>query len=215
MKRILIVGGSGGIGQHLTNHFQQLPYEYEVHSHSSKSFDVLDYDGAAWDIERIAPDILIYLAAYNHDSMIHKLDIVKAERQIEVGITGLVNCVSAALPHMRSQGYGRIITASSVVTKMNLPGVGVYSGTKAFAENFMKSISTENAGKGITANALRLGYMQGGLMDKLPPKFKEKLLSEIIPARKFGHNHQIARTIDYLIEHDYTNGSVIEITGGL
>ena len=93
-------------------------------------------------------------------------------------------------------------------------GTSVYAASKAYYENLVKTIALENASKGITANCIQLGYMDGGLTYTLPPEFIEKTVAQI-PAKRLGTSKEIAQTIDFLINNPYVNGTTIHLTGGL
>ncbi len=93
-------------------------------------------------------------------------------------------------------------------------GTGIYGATKAYYENLVKTIALENASKGITANCIQLGYMDGGLTYTLDSSFIEETL-KAIPAKRLGTPKEIARTICFLIENEYVNGTTIKLTGGL
>lgn len=47
-------------------------------------------------------------------------------------------------------------------------GTSIYSGCKSFLDKFVKNISVENIGLGITSNSLQLGYFDEGMTYKIP-----------------------------------------------
>jgi NAD(P)-dependent dehydrogenase (short-subunit alcohol dehydrogenase family) len=49
----------------------------------------------------------------------------------DLNVIGPLTAMQAVIPIMREQGGGLIINISSVVTKMNIPGIGAYAATKA------------------------------------------------------------------------------------
>ncbi|MCZ8517223.1 SDR family NAD(P)-dependent oxidoreductase [Paenibacillus filicis] len=49
----------------------------------------------------------------------------------DLNVIGPLAAMQAVIPIMREQGGGLIINISSVVTKMNIPGIGAYAATKA------------------------------------------------------------------------------------
>ncbi|MFB5266905.1 SDR family NAD(P)-dependent oxidoreductase [Paenibacillus enshidis] len=52
-------------------------------------------------------------------------------RIFELNVMGPLAAMQAVIPIMREQGGGLIINISSVVTKMNIPGIGAYAATKS------------------------------------------------------------------------------------
>ncbi|GAI07354.1 unnamed protein product, partial [marine sediment metagenome] len=81
---------------------------------------------------------------------------------------------------------------------------------------FTKSIALEVATKGITVNAVALGYIDTGMTRRLPLKMQEELLNRI-PVKRFGKPQEVANTVMFLCSEDasYITGQVINVNGGL
>jgi len=211
--KLVFLGGSGGLGV-TTSTF--LP-EFEIISVGSKIMnlesktDVETFFAANIDI-----DVLVVFSNYNYNSFFHKYDSSYDElsKQIDVNIKGVTHAISCCLKNMRQKEFGRIILASSVTVEKNIMGTSVYAASKAFFENLVKTIALENGSKGITANCIQLGYMDGGLTYTLPTEFLEKTINTI-PAKRLGKPEEIASTIKYLVSNSYVNGTTIKLTGGL
>ena len=161
-------------------------------------------------------DVLVVFSNYNYNTFFHKYESVPEEldKQMEINIKGITYAISCCLKNMRSKNFGRIIIASSVTVDKTVIGTSIYASTKAFFENLVKGLALENGSKGITSNCIQLGYMDGGLTYTLPEEFIEKTIQSI-PAKRLGFPEEIARTINYLIDTEYVNGSTIKLTGGL
>ena len=114
---------------------------------------------------------------------------------------------------MRNKKYGRIIYISSVLSKKPIRGTGIYSASKAFCDNLIKTYSLENSKYGITSNSMQLGYFEGGLTDKVPSNILEGVLSKI-SLKRLGNAVEIAELIKTIIKTEYINGTNISITGG-
>src|SRR5210317_2153777 len=213
MKKIAFFGGSGGLGTKVIEHLSN----YEVDSISSKKvnftrpYDITNYFHWNSDV-----DVVVIFSNYNHNSFVHKYEDndVELYKQIDINIKGVTECVSRALKTMRGRGYGRIILASSITVDRNVMGTSLYAAGKAYYENLGKTIALENASKGITANCIQWGYMDGGLTYTLSEEFIQNTINQI-PARRLGDPSEIAQTIDFLIKNSYINGTTIKLTGGL
>lgn len=213
MKKIAFFGGSGGLGtkviQHLTN--------YKVDSISSREVDLTqDYHISNYFYRNDDVDVVVIFSNYNYNSFLHKYKDADPElyKQIDINIKGTTECISRALKSMRAKEYGRIILASSITVENNVMGTSVYAASKAYYENLVKTISLENASKGITANCIQLGYMDGGLTYTLSKEFLDQTIKNI-PSKRLGTPKEIAQTIDFLINSPYINGTTIQLTGGL
>ena len=64
MKKILILGSKGNLGQQLQQEFSRFP-EYSVTSYSREELDILNYDLVNSKISKIKPDAIINTASYN------------------------------------------------------------------------------------------------------------------------------------------------------
>jgi NAD(P)-dependent dehydrogenase (short-subunit alcohol dehydrogenase family) len=67
---------------------------------------------------------------------------------VEINIMGTVNCVAAALPHMRRRGAGRIAVVASVTGFASLPMASAYGASKAFLISMCDSLRADLAGEG-------------------------------------------------------------------
>jgi NAD(P)-dependent dehydrogenase (short-subunit alcohol dehydrogenase family) len=210
MKKILLIGGTGGLGRQLSTELQQ---EYECVSVGSKDCDVTDDKNVESVINLHNPDIIIYLSAKNIDGLIHKQTMDTVNSQLNVSLIGFLNVLRYSTELLRDKKYGRIIYISSVLSKKPIRGTGIYSASKAFCDNLIKTYSLENSKYGITANSVQLGYFEGGLTDKVPSNILEGVLSKI-SLKRLGTVVEMGELIKTIIKTEYINGTNISITGG-
>ena len=213
MKNIVIIGGTGGLGIQLEKILSN-QYEYSITSIGSKDLDVRSKDDCEHFFQNNKFEIVLNLSGFNSDSFIHKLNKDQVENMIDVNIKGSINVVSACLKQMRNDKYGRIILMSSILAEKNVVGTSIYSGCKSFLDKFVKNISIENIGLGITANSLQLGYFDGGMTYKIPDNNLASI-KESIGLKRFGKIEELASTIDFLIKNEYITGTNIKIDGGI
>ena len=161
-------------------------------------------------------DILINNAGVHSDSRVRNMDKEKWDEVLEVNLSGTFNCTRAVINHMIDQEYGRIINISSIVGQIGSIGASNYAAAKSGIIGFTKSVSLEVATKGITVNALALGYINIGMGRQLPLKIREELISQI-PMKRLGEPREVIRTAMFLCSEDasYITGQVININGGL
>ena len=67
---------------------------------------------------------------------------------VEINIMGTVNCIAAALPHMRRRDAGRIAVVASVTGFASLPMASAYGASKAFLISMCDSLRADLAGEG-------------------------------------------------------------------
>jgi len=213
MKKIVIVGGSGGLGRQLTPKLS----DYETVALSSSDLDVRDQQSVLTYFKNNPADIVINLSGYNKDSFIHKLGPHNQEavdNQIDINIKGNLNILSACLPSMRENGYGRVIMMSSVLAENPVIGTGVYSGCKGFLDSLAKTVAVENMLKNVSCNTIQLGYFDGGLTYNIPEEFRNQIL-ETIPAKRWGTIEELENVVRFIINTPYVNGTNIKINGGI
>ena len=214
MKKILVVGGSGGLGSQVV---KLMSSEYELTSVSSKDLDIRNIEECENFFIDKNFDVIINFAGFNYDTFIHKINsdnINKVQNILEVNINGTINLVSVALKNMRDNKYGRIILISSVLSEKNVVGTGVYSSCKSFIDKFVKNVSLENIKHGVTANTIQLGYFDGGMTYKIPEENIESI-KQTIGLQRFGKIDELVRTIDFLINNEYVTGINLKIDGNL
>src|SRR3546814_901907 len=94
------------------------------------------------------------------------------DRQIATNLVGSIQCIRAALPHLRRQGGGRIVQVSSEGGQIAYPNFSLYHATKWGIEGFVESVAKEVASFGIDFLIVEPGptgtHFAGGL-DRAQP----------------------------------------------
>ncbi|RYZ89931.1 MAG: SDR family NAD(P)-dependent oxidoreductase [Proteobacteria bacterium] len=228
-RLILITGASRGLGKELFSYY--LKNNFPVRGTYNKtlpkdvppellhSVDVTDFPAVESWIEEIKSNFsgditLINCAGISYNAFAHKSDPEAWRQVIEVNLIGTYNCIRSVLPYMREQNHGRIITVSSVVAQMGVPGTTSYAASKAALGGLVKSLSKEFKGKNITANNINLGYFDAGMIEQVPANIQEDVKSKI-PNGRFGKPSELYDLIEFLRNSPYTNGSSLDINGGI
>lgn len=213
MKKVVIFGGTGGLGSQVTERLT----DYELLSLGSRDLDVTNSKAVQHFFETNDIDIVINMSGINHDCFIHKLptcDEDMVNKQIDVNIKGNLNILRSCLANMRNNLYGRIITISSVLAERPVVGTGVYAGCKGFIDSLVKVVALENSSKNINCNSIQLGYFDGGLTYNIPQQFRQSVL-DTIPMNRWGTIDELENTIRFLIDTPYVTGTNIKINGGI
>lgn len=224
----IITGASRGIGKFLMEKFQSEgqkvigTYNKTQPDHAGNDFmykvNIANVDEVKSWIEEIKPQlsqiVLLNCAGINYNAFAHKVDHNKWREVIETNLIGNFNVISAVLPFMRDQNWGRIINFSSVVAQIGVPGTSAYAASKSGMWGLSKAIAAENAKKGITINSLNLGYFDIGMISEVPAEFQQIIKSKI-PTGNFGNPDNIADAVKFFIKSDYMNGSAMDISAGL
>jgi acetoacetyl-CoA reductase/3-oxoacyl-[acyl-carrier protein] reductase len=230
LDMIIITGASKGIGRFLFTRFNEMNETVTGTFHSTFTgfesdkdnyyqVDISDYNSVrnfVYSIEnRLQNIVLINCAGISYNAFAHKSEMEKWEQVIDVNLKGSFYMIRELLPIMREQNFGRIINFSSVVTQLPTPGISAYVASKSALIGLTKSLAIENASKGITVNAINLGYVNLGMgINDVPEIYQEKMKSQI-PSKRFCEPEEVYQTIRYLIRTEYVNGSAIDINGGI
>lgn len=161
-------------------------------------------------------DILINNAGITSDAMLHKLTPEAWQKVLDVNLTGVFNCTQAVLPMMIEQGGGKIVNTSSVSGVYGNVGQTNYAATKAGVIGMTKSWAKELGGKGINVNAVAPGFIETGMVEKVPEKVIAGM-KQIIPLKRLGKPEDIANAYLYLSsdEASYVNGTTLHVDGGI
>ena len=100
-------------------------------------------------------DILVNNAGLGLSGRVAELRREDLLHVFEINTIGPLNCVQAALPHMRRGG--RIINVSSVVGRRSIPKVGGYCATKFALNALSDALRVEIADKGISVTSVYPG----------------------------------------------------------
>ncbi len=159
---------------------------------------------------------VINVAGASSNAMTWRLTLAEFHRIVDASLVSTFLCTRQYAPEMRERGAGRIVNISSVVAETGVAGVSHYGAAKAAVIGFTKSAAVELAPRGVTVNALALGYIDVGLIDTIPADIQQRLL-EAIPAKRFGRVEEIAALVRYLIsdESAYATGHTFRLNGGL
>jgi NADP-dependent 3-hydroxy acid dehydrogenase YdfG len=98
-------------------------------------------------------------------------------RMIDANIYGVLYCTHAALPLMRREGSGHIVTVSSVAGRVARLGSGVYNLTKWGVGAFSESLRQELAPHGIRVTLVEPGAVATELASHNRPEIREQISS--------------------------------------
>ena len=214
MKKLVVFGGTGGLGQKLIPYLEK---KYMVTAVGSKDVDITSFEQVQKFFNDNEFDIVLNMSGRKYDVFLSKVkeeDQNEINKMIDVNIKGNINIVSSCLPKMIEKRYGRIISISSVFSELNVPKNSIYCASKAFVDRFISNANKENVKFGITCNSIQLGYWDGGMCYRVDEKYQE-MAKEKIGLKRWGRIEELYNTIDYIVENEYVSGTNLRIDGGL
>jgi 3-oxoacyl-[acyl-carrier protein] reductase len=137
------------------------------------------------------------------------------ERVIAVNLNSVYYACRAAVPHMRRQGYGRIVNIASMAGKEGVQGISAYSAAKAGVIAFTKSLAKELAADGVLANCVAPAMVETDLLKEMTPEHVGAMKAKI-PMGRFLQVPEIAAMVAWIAspECSFTTGFVFDLSGG-
>lgn len=99
-------------------------------------------------------DVLVLAAGIFRHNLIAEMPVEDWDAVIQVHLGGHLSCVRAALPHLRAQGSGRILTFASGVATHGQGAAANYGAAKGAIIGLTRSLAQELAEDGITVNVI-------------------------------------------------------------
>lgn len=146
-------------------------------------------------------------------------DIEEDEWDFVVGVNlkGTYLCSRAALPAMRSQGWGRIVNFSSTAGKnVSTVGGAHYTAAKAGILGFTRHLAKEEAGYGITVNSVCPGLIDTEMVRDTISSERADAYAASFPIQRLGEPEEVAELVAFLASDraSYITGASLDINGG-
>lgn len=117
-------------------------------------------------------DVLVANAGIGFHTALAESTDAQLRDIIDINILGVLRCARAAIPLMKAQGGGHIITVSSVSAELVWPDDAVYGATKAAVHRFALALRGELAPHGIAVTDIMPGVVDTPLTASLGDSHK-------------------------------------------
>ena len=236
MKKLLITGANGGIGEAVCNLLGDRYEIFVLGRNKSKIKELctkyrfikgsficdLNNENQITEIIKeidtnsIDFDILINNAGITNDALFLRMDLEKWQRVIDTNLKANFLLTSALSKSMIKKKWGRIINITSVVGHTGNFGQSNYSASKAGIVGMSKSIALELAKRNITVNCIAPGFIETSMTAVLSESQRKSLI-EKIPMGKIGSPSDVANCVEFLVSEksEYVTGQTLHVNGGL
>ncbi|HHZ07390.1 MAG TPA: SDR family oxidoreductase [Rhizobiales bacterium] len=161
-------------------------------------------------------DIAVHNAGGCPWASLDDLDEDGLDRALDINLRAFVWLVQACVPHMRANGFGRLLVTSSVSARVAMGGGAHYSAAKAGVNAFVRGAAFELARDGITVNGVEPGFIAKPGRGTLSTAEKQAAIGRHIPMGRMGEADDVACAMLYLAsaEAKYVTGQTIVVDGG-
>ncbi len=238
MKRVLVSGGSRGIGRAITEKFASLKDEYSVafiYAHNDRAAnevselcgaypikaDLSDTDGAkkaAEDAKKHlgAVDILINCAGISSVKPIYCISDEEFSKTLNVNLSSAFTLSRDLSGDMVSQKYGRIINIGSMWGSRGASCEVHYSASKAGMRGLTMALAKELGPSGITVNCIEPGF----ILTDMNSQYDEDTLNEIkeaTPLSRLGTPKDVAELVFFIASDaaSFITAQCIGVDGGI
>ena len=233
----LVTGGTRGIGRAITLALRESGYRVFVAARSAGiddgadtiALDLAEPGHAAAAVRHVTDstrriDVLVNNAGMQHVGRIETYPMAEWHRMVSLNLTAPFEAIRAALPTMRSRGFGRIVNIASVHGLIASEGKAPYTATKHGLVGLTKAVALEVAEDPITCNAICPGFVEtplvASLVDQLaeergvsPAEAADRMVRERQPSGRMISAEAVADLVRFLAGDDAAriNGAAIPI----
>ena len=229
MEKVLITGGTRGIGRKTAELFKKSGYSvFVTYEKSSDEAKKLKSDGISAikadvsDIEAMESvrneigtvDVLVNNAGISYWGLLSDMTQAQWKRVIDVNLTGTFNCIKVFSPDMVNKKRGAIINLSSRWGVTGGSCEAAYSVAKAGIIGLTKALAKELGPSGVRVNAVAPGVIKTDMTKNLSEDDLNSLAEET-PLGIIGTAEDIAEGILYLAKARFVTGEILNINGGI
>ena len=236
-KRVLVTGGSKGIGLGIARYFAEAGARVAICGRKEANLvkareqlgevvTVAAHLGKAEDVEQLfrtvsdtfgSLDILVNNVGMNiFTPSTVEADIGLWDKVMEGNLKSAFLCCRQAFPLMKTNG-GVIVNLSSIAGQRAAPGMGIYGIAKAGLNMLTKVLAKELASYGIRVNAVAPGVVETDF--SRPFWGNDDILKELlkgIPLGRIARVQDVVRVVAFLSsdQSDYLTGEILSVSGG-
>lgn len=229
MKRVLVTGATGAIGEACVKAFAETGYFVYIHYRSrpekaeaileaiggngeTVQFDVRDRESVGSALGGLELDVLVNNSGITKDNLFFWMKDEEWEDVVDTNLNGIYRVTKAVLEKMIAKKNCAIVNISSVSGIAGNAGQANYSATKGGIIAFTKALALELGRYKIRVNCVAPGLIESEMTEELPLKEMKKG----IPLRRIGQPEDVAEVVLFLADKAaYITAETINVSGGM
>lgn len=218
MRRVLVTGGSRGIGKAIAERFEK--EGYEVITPSRQELDLANPASVEKYImlqkEQAPFDVIINNAGCNDIHLVEDITDEELSEMMNVNLIAPIRLIRGLVVPMKERRYGRIVNIASIWAVVSKAGRCVYSATKNGIHGVTNTLAVELAQYNILVNTVCPGFTLTELTRKNNTEEEIAQISADIPMGRMAQPEEIAQVVYFLASDDntYLTGQKIAVDGG-
>lgn len=239
MKRAIVFGATGGIGQAICRDLAEDGWSLYLHYNSKKEvaeelgqklftkypdqdfmpikldFEVDDAQLSEFVQNLLPVNAAVFAQGVTNYGFLGDEDLDNITRLIKINMTVPIKLTKLLEPQLMKQGFSRIVYLGSVYGGYGSALESVYSATKGGLSRFAQAYAREVASNNLTANVIA----PGAVKTNMNSIFSEDTIEEVqeeIPVGRWADGKDISYWIKVLLNErsSYLTGQTIYVTGG-
>ena len=241
-RTVLITGATGQLGRVMALKFAECNADVIIHYNSNRAkaedlyrqvtemgrkayiaqADITDQasiEQMKADIEANfkLPDILVDNAVIQYEQWLPVLDQDPKDyySQFESCVMQTVYMTKAFLPHMKEQGWGRVVCTNTECAALAEAGSSAYVSAKRGLDGVVRCLAKEVGAYGITVNQVAPGWTIS-YVDRENGTEVDERYNATVPLKRRGTDEEIAHMAVFLASDlcSYTTGAYFPVCGG-
>jgi len=233
-KRVLVTGGSRGIGAAVVSAFADRGAHVAVHSsrepaavdppHVAVTGDITDPDAVERFVAAAVDGLGGLDVLVNNAGIYQELDPLTASyeewqehwrRTVEVDLLGPAWVTFCALPHLRASGRGKVVNVGSRGASRGEPTAVAYGAAKAGLTAMGQSLAQALAPYGISVGSVLPGFVETDMAAHILDSDRGDAVRAQSPAGRVGRPEEVAQAVLFFAADgsEWSTGAVLDVNG--